>query len=73
MNSRDLKLKRYLGDGVYAGYEPATGCVWLWTSNGVVEHHWIGLERGVRIAVSLYFRDFVETDKAIVASLPEQI
>lgn len=59
MNTRDLKLKRYLGDGVYAGYEPNGDFVWLWTSDGVRDGNEIALEAEVRVAVSKFFRDFL--------------
>jgi hypothetical protein len=60
MNVRDLKLKRYIGDGVYAGYEPDSDNVWLWTSNGVSDSNMIAFEAPVRVAVSTYFRDFIQ-------------
>jgi hypothetical protein len=59
MNMRALKLKRYIGDGVYAGYEPEGDHVWLWTSNGVSDSNMIALEAPVRVALSTYFRDFL--------------
>lgn len=60
MTPRNFKLKRYLGDGVYAGYEPDTDSVWLWTSDGVTAANMIALEPEVRVAVSQYFHDFLE-------------
>jgi hypothetical protein len=59
MNMRDLKLKRYIGDGVYAGYDPLCDHVWLWTSDGVTDSNQIAFEAPVRVAVSTYFRDFL--------------
>jgi hypothetical protein len=56
---RDLKLKRYIGDGVYAGYDPESDHVWLWTSNGVTDSNTIAFEAPVRVAVATYFRDFL--------------
>jgi hypothetical protein len=58
--SRNFRLKRYLGDGVYAGYEPDSGSMWLWTINGRTEINMIALEPEVRVAVSQYFHDALE-------------
>jgi hypothetical protein len=60
MTPRNFKLKRYLGDGVYAGFEPDSGQVWLWTSDGRTETNMIALEAEVRVAVSRYFHDFLD-------------
>jgi hypothetical protein len=60
MTIRDLKLKRYLGDGVYVGYERDSDQVYLWTSNGVMVSVSIALDRDVRVALSKYFVDFVK-------------
>jgi hypothetical protein len=58
--SRNFRLKRYLGDGVYAGYEPDSAQIWLWTTDGRTETNMIALEADVRVAVSQYFHDLLE-------------
>jgi hypothetical protein len=57
MTSRDLKLKRYLGDGVYAGWEPDSAQVMIWTSNGVKESELIAFEGRTLVAFNKYIKD----------------
>lgn len=55
MTPQDLKLKRYLGDGVYAGYDGSQ--IWVWTSNGFRTTNMIALEAEVLRAIGGYLKD----------------
>lgn len=51
---RPLKLKRYLGDGVYAGFDGYQ--IWLWAERDGQEHS-IALEAEVMASLAHYVAD----------------
>ena len=55
MNTLSLKRKRYIGDGVYAGFDGYQ--IWLWTSDGVEESAPIALEGPTLLALTKYASD----------------
>jgi hypothetical protein len=57
MKSLELKLKRYLGDGVYAGFDGWQ--VWLWAHREGQDHE-IALERETAVALEKYSGDLRE-------------
>jgi hypothetical protein len=52
----NLKLKRYLGDGVYAGYDGYQ--VWIWADRDG-QRHAIALEPKTQVDLNRYFQDLV--------------
>lgn len=54
MTSKELTHKKYLGDGVYCGFDGFQ--IWLYTSNGLVEENFIALEPDVMASLYRYAR-----------------
>lgn len=52
-----MKLKIYLGDSVYAEYDPEAHMMRIYTDNGYGPHNEIFLEPAVRIALAQWLEN----------------
>ena len=71
MKGLRLMLKRYIGDGVYAGFDGYQ--IWIWTSNGVEESAPIALEGPTLLSLTKYASDLHEFIKDKTSIDQEQL
>lgn len=66
-----MKLKRYLADGLYAGYDGFQ--LWLWTSDGFADTNAVALDDVTLNRWRDYLQDIQMFAKTDPATFPEQI